>query len=79
MSIEGDSADPNMAGVVGRNTVNGVGIWGEANPNGRAIVGVAVGGAGVWGHTQTGRGVVGVSDTGGLKPGPVISVTATKG
>ncbi len=65
MSIEGDSADPNMAGVVGRNTVNGVGIWGEANPNGRAIVGVAVGGAGVWGHTQTGRGVVGVSDTGG--------------
>jgi hypothetical protein len=63
-SITGESADPNMAGVVGKNTVNGVGIWGEANPEGRAIVGVAQGGAGVWGHTVTGRGVVGVSDTG---------------
>jgi len=64
-SVVGESADPNMAGVVGKNTAKGVGIWGEANPDGRAIVGVATGGAGVWGHTQTGRGVVGVSDGAG--------------
>jgi hypothetical protein len=64
VSVTGESGDPNMAGVVGTNKVGGVGVWGEANPNGRAIVGVAETGAGVWGHTVSGRGVVGVSDTG---------------
>ena len=63
-SVTGESADPNMAGIVGKNTVNGVGIWGEASPDGRAIVGVSDTGAGVWGHVKTGRGVVGVSDSG---------------
>lgn len=63
-TVTGESSDPNMAGIVGRNTVDGVGIWGEAQPNGRAVVGVAGEGAGVWGHTETGRGVVGVSSTG---------------
>lgn len=63
-SLTGDSADVNVAGVVGKNTVNGVGIWGDANPNGRAIVGVSDTGAGVWGHVKSGRGVVGVSDSG---------------
>jgi hypothetical protein len=63
-TVTGESADANMAGVVGKSTVNGVGIWGEANPNGRAIVGVSNEGAGVWGHTASGRGVVGVSDAG---------------
>lgn len=53
-----------MAGLVGKNTVNGVGIWGEANPDGRAIVGVSDTGTGVWGHVKSGRGVVGVSDAG---------------
>lgn len=63
-SVVGESADPNMAGVVGRNTGNGVGIWGEAHPDGRAIVGVATTGAGVWGQTGSGRAVVGISENG---------------
>jgi hypothetical protein len=53
-------------GVIGNNGAGGDGVWGEAKPNpGRGVVGISGAGTGVWGDTQTGRAVVGVTRTQG--------------
>jgi len=61
--ITGESADRGVPGSIGRNTGDGGdGVWGEAQPTGRGVVGVTAEGSGVWGHVTKGRGVVGLVD-----------------
>ena len=70
------SASP-VAGVVGKNSANGFGVWGEqlCGPGGAGVYGNgafagvwgnANGGSGVFGQTQTGTGVVGNSYSNGV-------------
>ena len=58
--IRGDSTRQDLAGVIGTTSANGVGVWGEAKPSGRAVVGVSDTGAGIWGQVGSGRAVIGV-------------------
>ncbi len=58
------SASP-VAGVVGKNSGNGFGVWGEqlVGPGGAGVYGNGAY-AGVWGHANTGFGVFGQTQTG---------------
>jgi hypothetical protein len=58
---EGDSADQNQPGLLGRNTADGAGVSGESE-GGRGVAGFSKTWQGVYGSSETQAGVVGESN-----------------
>ena len=58
---KGDSSTHSVPGIVGVNTAQGDGVWGQSDDV-RGVVGVSNTGSGAWGHTVNGRAVVGVNN-----------------